>query len=344
MNIILTIFNIFHTRNHIHGFRVRINNINTAILITAFLLITFPTITFADKTYNVVLVTSSNSGPYLTTANNIEASITTDKASLVSTNSITVEELYSQKESLPKKTDLFIPIGRRALKETLKYSDSTPVLATLVSQYDFDAIISMEINLNNTNIGAIFIDQQLKRHLSFAKLVLPNSSNYGFVISSGNKRTLDKLSSLNSESHHIEILDHGENVISTLSHVLDEADVLIALPDPIVFNLRTTRNILLSTYRKRIPVIGFSNSYVKAGALAAIYSTPELIGKQTGEFITDLAVKSSLNNKSLSLPRLNSKYFTISVNNRVSRSLGLPTLDADSLRKSLFLIEAGNDE
>ena len=96
--------------------------------------------------------------------------------------------------------------------------------------------------------------------------------------------------------------------------MLNDSDVLIALPDPIVFNLRTTRNILLSTYRKRVPVIGFSKSYVKAGALAAIYSTPEFIGKQTGEIITDLAVKSSLNNKLLPLPHSHSKYFTISVN------------------------------
>ena len=326
-----------------HSSRVRLYFSYAAILLCSLLAIS-PAITHADKTYNIVLVTSSNSRPYISSANAVKNSIRKSESVILSTKTLTIEELYSKKSTLPKTTDLFVPIGRRALKETLKYSAETPVLASLVSEYDFEKLIGSQQNLNNANIGVIYIDQPLDRHLSFSRLAFPNSNNFGFIISSDNKNTIDKLTSLNDKNHYIEILNYGDNVISTLSHMLNNSDALIALPDPIVFNLRTTRSILLSTYRKRIPVIGFSKSYVKAGALAAIYSTPELIGKQTGEIITDLVLNTSPNNKLLPLPRQYSKYFSISVNNRVSRSLGLPALDPDSLRKKLLLIEARNHE
>jgi ABC-type uncharacterized transport system substrate-binding protein len=83
----------------------------------------------------------------------------------------------------------------------------------------------------------------------------------------------------------------------------------------------------LTTYRNRIPLIGFSAAYVKAGALAAIYSTPENIADQLAE-LTAQSLSAAGAVKQIISP----KYFSVSINSRVARSLGVQLkLDSDKL-------------
>ena len=75
--------------------------------------------------------------------------------------------------------------------------------------------------------------------------------------------------------------------------------------------------------------------------MAGIYSTPELAGKQTGEIIDFIIThKVDINN----LPTQEAKYFEISVNNRVGRSLGIPPLDSTALKHKLLDIESSRND
>ena len=69
-------------------------------------------------------------------------------------------------------------------------------------------------------------------------------------------------------------------MFAALKPVLDDAEVLLAVADPEVYNGTTVSNILLATYRAQLPVVAFSPAYVNAGALLALYSTPRQIGTQ----------------------------------------------------------------
>ena len=313
--------------------------------ISLVLLFLLPSISFGEK-LRVTIIPSGSSNAYAITAKHIKTAIRNNSNDSIQIKTIEINDLYYKKTEQSMDTDLFVPIGQRALKEVLKYSGNTPVLASLVSKSGFLNITRKENMPNNIlNIGAVYIDQPIKRHLLFSRLALPNASRSGFIISRNNKSTIDDLKSIvNNDIRHIEILNPGDNVISTLSRVLEDVDVVVALPDPIVFNLRTSRNILLSTYRKRIPIIGFSWSYVKAGALAAIHSTPDLIGKQTGELISVIKNKLTADGPSFSIPRLHAKYFSISINNKVSRSLGLAPINSSKIEEELLKIETVSRE
>ena len=74
-------------------------------------------------------------------------------------------------------------------------------------------------------------------------------------------------------------------IYPALTKVLASADVILAMPDPMIFNNGTIHNILLAAYREERPLIGFSPAYVRAGALAAVYSTPQQIAHQIAETI-----------------------------------------------------------
>ncbi len=119
---------------------------------------------------------------------------------------------------------------------------------------------------------------------------------------------------------------------------MDDADVLLAVPDPLVFNRHTAQSVLLTTYRLSKPVAAYSRTYVTAGALFSVYSTPAQIGRQIGEEL--LAMQDSPG-RPLPAPGY-PRYFSVEINERVARSLGIEPGQAEDLRRRLSEKTTGN--
>jgi hypothetical protein len=113
----------------------------------------------------------------------------------------------------------------------------------------------------------------------------------------------------------------GDDINRLLDQVA-QADVLLALPDSAVYNTENFRNILLSTYRHKQGVIGFSGDMVKAGALATTYSEIEDIDAQVAEIAASYVAGGEL------APPQFPRYFRTVINEGVARSLDVDVSDA----------------
>ena len=116
-----------------------------------------------------------------------------------------------------------------------------------------------------------------------------------------------------------------------IKEALENSDLLLALPNKTIYNSKSVKNILLTSYRNRKPVIGFSNNFVKAGALASIHSNPEQITSS----VHDLIKQYYENNKHFKNTTNYPVSFDISINKQVFRALNLTIPDVDILKKSL---------
>jgi ABC-type uncharacterized transport system substrate-binding protein len=128
------------------------------------------------------------------------------------------------------------------------------------------------------------------------------------------------------ENEHVNVLqaDPDEDINRLLGQI-GQTDVLLALPDSAVYNPEKFRNILLSTYRHKQGVIGFSADMVKAGALATTYSEVEDINAQVAEIVA-----SYVSGGELPAPEF-PRYFHTIVNEGVARSLDVEV--PDNVRK-----------
>lgn len=113
--------------------------------------------------------------------------------------------------------------------------------------------------------------------------------------------------------------------INRLLNRIAQTEVLLALPDNAVFNAENIRNILLSTYRHKQAVIGFSSDMVRAGALASTYSDIEDINVQVAETVAQFVATGVL--PAPQFPR----YFQTVINEGVARSLDV---NVDSAARS----------
>jgi CheY-like chemotaxis protein len=125
------------------------------------------------------------------------------------------------------------------------------------------------------------------------------------------------------EGEGVTVLEAGaDEDINRLLGQIAQTDALLALPDSAVYNTENFRNILLSTYRHKQGVIGFSSDMVKAGALATTYSEVEDIDAQVTEIAAGYVTTGTL--PAPQFPR----YFRTIVNEGVARSLDIAVPDS----------------
>lgn len=204
-----------------------------------------------------------------------------------------------------------------------------PLLAILVPRLVFERLAD-PVRLRAGSVSAVFLDQPPGRQLELMRLALPAVRNVGVLVGSESKGLLPALEKAGRERGFELVASFvGQGgLFAALQTVLPEVDVLLALPDPGVFNSQTAANILTAAYRRKLPLFGFSPAYVKAGALLSLYSTPTQVGAHGGEML-----RQGLSAKALVSPQW-PREFSVSVNQDVARSLGF-VLDEIQLGEQL---------
>jgi hypothetical protein len=183
------------------------------------------------------------------------------------------------------------------------------------------------------SLAEIYIDQPYRRYFDLIRTVIPRSSRVGLLIHTNDVEIINILaenaSRFNLTIKPSVINDEG-NIGEALGYILNDIDVLLALPDSRIHNSRTISHILTTAYRKNIPVVGFSSAYVKAGALAAIYTSPEDIAHQLSEVVVEFVSTGYVEKRFQ-----HATYFSVSINFEVARSLGLPLISPSEVKQTL---------
>jgi len=72
-------------------------------------------------------------------------------------------------------------------------------------------------------------------------------------------------------------------LVAALASLRNQADFVWCLPDGTLYNSVTVKPLILASLENRLPLIGFSESFAKAGAAVGIYPDFRDVGAQAGE-------------------------------------------------------------
>jgi ABC-type uncharacterized transport system substrate-binding protein len=233
---------------------------------------------------------------------------------------------------------LIVAVGVSAASAVAALAHETPVLTMLVPRQSYEALRWTPASTGVRQKSALYLDQPVGRHFGLIRVLTPDRSRVGVLLGAAAGTPLQELEtaakSAGLQLHARRLQDHG-SLIAALRGVLHHSDVLLALPDPDIVNPANIRHVLLTSYQYRDPVISYSAGYVKAGAMAAVFSTPDQIGRQAGGM-----VESFLRTGRLPPPQYPSE-FTVQINPHVARSLGIDVPDADTVMTRLRRSEEG---
>ena len=219
---------------------------------------------------------------------------------------------------------IIIAQGTRTCGDVIaKVQDSAKILCLFISKHEFQQLIS-DANSTSGRFHALVIDQPLERYLRLIRRLNPKAASIGIIYSPRFRHYVDDLTHANKtfrfKIHPVHAED--DNAIgSALFNLGSNVEFLLSLPDPVIYNRYTARNILLTSFRSKIPVISFSDSYVRAGASAAVYTSPEQFSEQAKDILNSLA--SGL----ATPPVVHPSNYTVSINERVAFHLGLQSVD-----------------
>lgn len=242
-------------------------------------------------------------------------------------------EHWSQFRSPKPEPRWVVAIGTAAQRgmQDLFSGDPTPppLLAILVPRLAFERIAD-QTRLRAGTLSAVFLDQPPARQLELVRLALRNVRGVGILVSGESGDHVAELErAAKSRGLHLVVSPVDQSgLFPALQSLLPEIDVLLALPDRALFNSQTAGHILTAAYRRRVPLVGFSPAYVKAGALLALYSTPTQAGNLGGELLSRV-----ISAKSLPAPQW-PRDFKVSINLDVANSLGF-VLDEQYLSEQL---------
>jgi putative ABC transport system substrate-binding protein len=285
--------------------------------------------------YKATIITNLQKGIYQRTIDSIQDTINALDIGDIDLKVITEEDFGSKKQltTLLEGQELVISVGLGAATTVVALERRPPLLATLIPREALMAIVRDLPDKNDKeDIAAIVLDQPLERLLALTRVLFDGAKTVGLLIGPSTEVTQQEFEALGKKwnlATYSEIVEPDDNLFSKLNYVLENSDILIATPDALIFNRRTVGSLLQSTYRRRVPVIAFSKSYVRAGALAATYTSPEQIGRQTAETIARI-MKNGFHSIPISQPP---KYFSVAINKQVARSFGLVDLSESKIKQ-----------
>ncbi len=276
----------------------------------------------APERTNVTIVLSERNGFYEEYSNALDR--------LLSNTNIS-HQVIDVSQPVPD-SGLLIGVGIKAATE-LAASKAPAVINVLLTKTSHEKLLhDFPARITSPGMTAIYLNQPVQRQLHLITAVMPGKRNVGILYTNVSKE-LDEIHQ-KLKDYSLKLQEQKVDQTQTLPIALQElllgrSEMLLALPDAEIYNDSTIRNILLATYRRGIPLIGYSAGYVKAGALCAVFSTPAQIATQTAKLIV------KFNETHILPPAQYPREFEVMVNTQVAASLGLQVEDAEALHDEI---------
>lgn len=170
-------------------------------------------------------------------------------------------------------------------------------------------------------ISLLWSDPPLERQLHLIATILPQARRIGVLYGADSEFLLRELTQF-AKPMGLEIVPQlWDNTSDSrpLQTLFKSSDVLLGLDDQQLYNPKTAKNLLLSSYAQQLPLVGPNAGFVRAGSLASTYSDQ-----------TDwLAVLDRLlDHPPANWPHtLYPQHFKVVGNPQVARSLGIEQVD-----------------
>ncbi|AZE99278.1 hypothetical protein C4J95_1802 [Pseudomonas orientalis] len=171
------------------------------------------------------------------------------------------------------------------------------------------------------NISLLWSDPPLTRQLRLIASILPQARRIGVLYGADSEFLLPELGRY-AAPLGLEIVPQrwdNTNDSRPLQALFKNSDVLLGLDDPQLYNPKTAKNLLLSSYAQQLPLVGPNAGFVRAGGLASTYSDqPDWLA----------VLDRLLDHPPANWPRtLYPQHFKVAGNPQVARSLGIEQVD-----------------
>ena len=220
------------------------------------------------------------------------------------------------------KTDVrLVLLDSAALEWRLGEAAGPPALALQVSRVEAEQRLGKS---RPAYLSLLWSDPPPARQLRLTHYLLPQARRIGVLYGERSRFLLNELR-LAARPLGLEIVAQDwpdPRDSRPLQRLLRNSDVLLGIDDEALYNPKTAKNVLLSTYGRQMALVGPNAGFVRAGALASTFSDQD----------DWLAVLDQLLDRPpASWPRSHYPgHYGVTGNQKVARALGLEPIEAEA--------------
>jgi len=210
-----------------------------------------------------------------------------------------------------------VTIGADAAEATVPRRGSTALIAAAITPN----LLPKDVVGRGRTVSIIPVHVPLPTLLENVKRVFPKKPRLGMIynpaVPEATPETLKAAAEAAGFKARIAECSGPAQLLQILQSLKDQVDVLLCFPDATLYNSATIKPLVLASLRFRLPLVGFSESFVRAGAAFGIYPNFHEIGGQSAAL-----VQKALNGQAASRIEETRK-FKMAVNQNITRLLGL---------------------
>ncbi len=307
------------------------------IIVPVFLLLMMPAISHSENI--VFAVKSSGIEPYNLAIRGVwdvfkdatkPGEVRIEVYDLIGDESRWKEVLKKVKEERPS---LIMTFGTFATELARKDIKDIPIVFSTVLNPEESGIVT-SLTAHSNDLTGASLDIPFETQFSYILSVAPSATRIGVLYNPketsvvvGKARTAAAMMGLTLVTEPVR--DETE-LPKAIDRLMGRIDVLWSVADSTVFSPPTVQQIIVEAIKHKIPFMGLSKSFVKAGALFSIKWDDTDIGRQAGEAaIKVLSRSEDVSNIPVSTPR----NLSILINQQTAKAIGL-IIPTKTLRKA----------
>jgi ABC-type uncharacterized transport system substrate-binding protein len=218
-------------------------------------------------------------------------------------------------------TRVIVAIGTEALQLVSAQRPNVPVISTMLLRGASPANKTAGPDGAFGPVATIVLDVPLPALLARLKQVFPGKTRLGIIRNTNaagwTAAELELRAQQQGFTLHVVDCPGAEQLLATLLTLKGQVDFVWCLPDGVLYNSATIKPLILASIENRLPLIGFSESFARAGAAIGVYPDFHDVGLQTGEIVLQIASGQAV--RTLEGPRK----VRLALNQSVLRLIGL---------------------
>jgi putative ABC transport system substrate-binding protein len=216
------------------------------------------------------------------------------------------------------KPDLIFAVGIWALQVVVSRPPTTPVVYAMVLNPP------TVIGADTKNITGASINVPVEQQIWLFKQLGPQIKRIGVVFNRAKTGYLVRRAQTVARNEGLELvireINTAKDAIGALESLQDGIDALWLVPDETVLSQAVVQQMLLLSYRWKIPLLGLSDRHAQMGALFALsFASGEDIGRQAGELAQAILAGRPVTD----VPYTNARKLYLTVNLKAAQKLGL---------------------
>jgi len=221
------------------------------------------------------IVTASREAAHLAALDGLQQALAARFAA-ASTVHLPADDGALRQELESGENQLAIAIGIDAVRAVLSQKSRIPIVATMVFRTDVGNLRAAE-GSDSPLAGVVWLDMPVTQVVAGLRVIFPAAARLGIANEiAGQSHPLPPGVSVKAVA-----CANASELLASMRTLRNEVDFLICLPDTNIFNKTTVEPLILASLEHKLPLVGFSASFARAGAAVGVYPDFTDLGHQT---------------------------------------------------------------